>query len=154
MRRTDTASLVIAASPDAIYRAFVTPEALMAWLPPEGMTGRVLEYQFREGGAYRIELAYRDASSAAKTTDRTDVSAGRFVALEPGRRIVQSVEFESTDAAFAGEMIMTWTFEPADGGTRVVIVASNVPEGISQADHDEGLRSSLAQLARYVITAG
>ena len=41
MGRTDTASLVIAAQPDAVYRAFADPDALMAWLPPGNMTGRV-----------------------------------------------------------------------------------------------------------------
>ncbi|KYF81773.1 ATPase [Sorangium cellulosum] len=150
--RTDTASLVVATRPDAIYRAFADPDALMAWLPPEGMTGRVLDYDFREGGRYRIELTYEEAapSGGGKTTGRTDVSAGRFLSLGPGKRIVQSVEFESSDASFAGEMVMTWSFEPLPAGTRITITAENVPPGISQADHDAGLRSSLENLARYL----
>ena len=40
-RRIDQASRVIAASPQAIYRAFIDPEAWTTWLPPEGMTARV-----------------------------------------------------------------------------------------------------------------
>ena len=113
MSRTDTASLVIAAQPDAIYRAFADPDALMAWLPPGNMIGRALEYDFREGGRYRIELTYDEAArpGAGKTTERTDISSGRFLSLKPGRRIVQSVEFESADALFAGKMVMTWTFD-------------------------------------------
>ncbi|AUX40181.1 uncharacterized protein SOCE26_015800 [Sorangium cellulosum] len=124
----------------------------MAWLPPESMTGRVLDYDFREGGRYRIELTYDEAASGdvGKTTGRTDVSAGRFLSLEPGKRIVQSVVFESPDAAFAGEMVMTWSFEPLPAGTRITITAENVPPGISQADHDAGLRASLENLARYL----
>jgi uncharacterized protein YndB with AHSA1/START domain len=116
------------------------------------MTGSALEYDFREGGRYRIALRYDEAApaDAGKTEGRTDVSAGRFLALEPGRRIVQSVEFQSTDAAFAGEMVMTWSFEPTAAGTKVTITAENVPAGISQADHNEGLRSSLENLARFV----
>jgi hypothetical protein len=47
-------------------------------------------------------------------------------------------------------MIMTWSFEAAGAGTRVTITAENVPPGISQADHDAGLRSSLENLARYL----
>jgi uncharacterized protein YndB with AHSA1/START domain len=152
MRRTDTASLVIAARPEAIYRAFADPEALMAWLPPGNMTGRALEYDFREGGRYRIELTYDEAAGpgAGKTTERTDLSAGRFLSVLPGRRIVQSVEFESAHASFAGEMVMTWTFDPLGESTRVTITAENVPAGISKADHDAGLRSSLENLARYL----
>lgn len=150
--RTDRASLEISATPEALYAAFVDPSKLMAWLPPGSMTGRALEYDFREGGRYRIALTY-DASEPAgvgKTTERVDVSTGRFLTLEPGRRIVQSVEFESTDSDFAGEMRMTWSFVPTAAGTLVTITAENVPAGISQADHDAGLRESLENLARFV----
>jgi hypothetical protein len=47
-------------------------------------------------------------------------------------------------------MTITWTFTPADGGTEVTVVAEDVPDGISQADHDAGLRSSLENLAALV----
>jgi uncharacterized protein YndB with AHSA1/START domain len=150
--RTDSASLVVSAGPDAVYGALADPAALMKWLPPGNMTGRLLEYDFREGGRYRIELTYGDDApdTAGKTTGRTDVTTGRFLSLDHGKRIVQSVEFESTDASFAGEMIMTWRFEPFPTGTLVTIRAENIPPGISKADHDAGLRSSLENLARYL----
>lgn len=122
----------------------------MQWLPPAGMTGRGLEYDFRGGGRYRIELRYADETSApGKTTGGTDITRGRFVELVPGRRIVQSVEFESSDPAFAGEMTMTWSFEAAPGGALVTVTADNVPSGIRKADHDAGLRSSLDNLAGF-----
>jgi uncharacterized protein YndB with AHSA1/START domain len=151
-RRTDSASLVVSAPPDVIYAAFADPVALMKWLPPGNMAGRALEYDFHEGGRYRIELTYTDDASgtAGKTSGRTDVTRGRFVSLDRGTRIVQSVEFESADASFAGEMIMTWTFEPVSAGTRVTVTAENVPPGIRKADHDAGLRASLDNLARHL----
>lgn len=150
--RTDRGSLEVAAAPEAVYAAFADPAKLIRWLPPGTMTGRVLEYDFRVGGVYRIELTYGDAAPAAvgKTTSRTDVSKGRFLALQPNRSIVQSVEFESDQADFAGQMIMTWSFDPTRIGTRVTITAENVPPGVSQADHDAGLRASLENLARFV----
>ena len=143
-RRTDSASLEIAATPQQVYAAFADPTVLMQWLPPGEMTGRALEYDFREGGRYRLALTYGDAqaNTVGKTAGRTDVSSGRFLSLKPGERIVQSVEFESTDPAFAGEMRVTWTLAPTTTGTVVTITASNVPPGITQADHDAGLRES------------
>jgi uncharacterized protein YndB with AHSA1/START domain len=36
MGRTDMASRVVAAEPDAIYRALVDPAAVARWLPPRG----------------------------------------------------------------------------------------------------------------------
>lgn len=149
-RRSDTAALVIDASPRTVYQAFVDPVSLMEWLPPSGMRGRALEYDFREGGRYRIELTYESGIGSGKTSDRTDVSAGRFIELIAGRRIKQTVEFESKDPTLAGEMTMTWSFDAAPGGVNVSIVADNVPSGISKAQHDDGLRSSLENLASFV----
>lgn len=150
--RSDTASRVIGASSETIYQAFADPVSLMKWLPPTGMTGQALEYDFRDGGRYRIELRYEDGrpGGSGKTTDRTDVTKGQFVELVPGRRIMQSVEFESSDPAFAGEMTITWLFEFAREGSMVTVTADNVPSGISKADHDAGLRSSLDHLATFV----
>jgi uncharacterized protein YndB with AHSA1/START domain len=150
--RADTASLLITTTPDAIYGAFADADALMAWLPPGNMTGRILEYDFREGGRYRIELTYADDAppSVGKTRSRTDITSGSFLALEAGKRIVQSVEFESADVSFAGHMTMTWAFEAVPAGTRVSVTAEGVPPGISAEDHDAGLRSSLENLARYL----
>ena len=151
-QRTDAATRVVGASPDTIYQAFASAEALMLWLPPAGMSGRALEYDFQEGGRYRIELRYDETLSAGpgKTTDRTDITNGRFLELLPGRRITQSVEFESSDPAFAGEMTMTWSFDTAPEGTRVTVTADNVTNGISKTDHDAGLRSSLENLTAFV----
>jgi len=150
--RTDTATRLVPASPDALYRAFVDPEALIAWLPPKGMSGRVLLFEPREGGRYRIELAFEgDGHEAAgKTTARTDVTSGRFLRLVPGERIVQTVEFDSADPAFAGTMVMTWSFERCAEGTRVTVTAADVPSGISAEDHEAGLASSLENLDRFV----
>jgi uncharacterized protein YndB with AHSA1/START domain len=150
--RVDTAARFVCAAPEAVYRAFVDPSALMAWLPPEGMSGRALLFEPWPGGRYRIELSLlgEGHEASGKTTERTDVAGGRFVELEPGRRVVQTVEFESADPAFAGTMIMTWRLDPAPGGTDVTVTAEHVPSGISADDHPVGLASSLDNLARFV----
>lgn len=148
-RRIDTASRIVSASAEAIYAALVDRDALLAWLPPEGMTGEILEFDPRPGGAFRLALHY-SAPSHGKTTDDTDLVESEFVELVPGHRVVQLVRFRSDDPAFAGTMRMVWDLEPAAGGTRVIILAEDVPPGISKEDHDTGLRSSLENLARYV----
>lgn len=148
-RRIDTASRIVSASAEAIYAALVDRDALLAWLPPEGMTGEILEFDPRPGGAFRLALHY-SAPGHGKTTDDTDLVESEFVELIPGHRVVQLVRFRSDDPAFAGTMRMVWDLEPAAGGTRVIILAEDVPPGISKEDHDTGLRSSLANLARYV----
>ena len=152
-RRTDQASRLIAAPPAQVYAALVDPDALTSWLPPTGMTGRFERFDLRAGGSYRMVLTYEDASSApGKSTADSDVVEGRFVDVEPGARVVQAVDFESDDPAFAGTMTMTWSVSDVEGGTLVDVRADDVPDGISAEDHAAGLASSLANLAAYLAT--
>jgi uncharacterized protein YndB with AHSA1/START domain len=96
-------------------------------------------------------LTYTDKSTAAgKATTDTDVVEARFVEIVPGVRVVQAVDFESDDPAYAGTMTMTWEITPVAAGTRVDIRADDVPPGISAEDHAAGLASSLANLEAYL----
>ncbi len=149
--RIDVASRVIAAPPGAIYTAFLDPDALMCWLPPEGMTGRLEAFEPRAGGIYRMVLSYDSADHATpgKTTAHADVVQGTFVELIPDERIVWQVEFESDAPAFAGTMTMTWSLAARPEGTEVTIRCEDVPEGIRKEDHDAGLRSTLSNLAAF-----
>jgi uncharacterized protein YndB with AHSA1/START domain len=151
MVRTDTASRVIAAAPETVYAALVDPDALTAWLPPDGMSGRFDRFDARPGGSYRLVLTYADAATArGKSTASSDIVEARFVELVPGVRLVQAVDFVSDDPANAGTMTMTWELTPIDTGTRVDIRADDVPAGISAEDHAAGLASSLANLASFL----
>jgi uncharacterized protein YndB with AHSA1/START domain len=151
MPRTDTASRVIAAPLGPVYAALVDREALATWLPPDGMTGRFERFDPGPGGSYRLILTYTDASDApGKATADTDVVEARYVEIVHERRVVQAVDFESDDPAFAGTMIMTWEVSAVDGGTRVDITAVDVPDGISAGEHAAGLASSLAKLADHL----
>lgn len=151
MKRTDSASRVIKASRQALYRAFLDPTALVSWLPPEGMKGHLHVFEPRVGGSYRMSLSYgaADHATSGKTSEHEDVVHGQFVELVPDERVVQRVEFESDDPAFAGAMTMTWSLAVVPGGTEVTIVCEDVPEGIRKEDHDEGLRSTLSNLAAF-----
>jgi len=115
------------------------------------MTGRFERFDARPGGSYRMVLTYADASGArGKATADSDVVEARFVDIVPGERVVQAVDFVSDDPAYAGTMTMTWEIAAVEAGTRVDIVAEDVPDGVSAQDHAAGLSSSLANLADYV----
>ena len=151
MPRTDRGSRVIAASPERVWAALVDPGALLAWLPPGEMTGRFERFEGRPGGSYRMVLTYPDASGApGKATADSDIVEARFVNIVPGERVVQAVDFVSDDPANAGTMTMTWEVTAIGGGTRVDIIAGDVPDGISAEDHAAGLASSLTKLAAYL----
>jgi uncharacterized protein YndB with AHSA1/START domain len=149
--RTDTARRIIHATPEAIYDAFIDPEAQARWLPPAGMTGKFDAFDPRPGGRYCLTLTYSGAhAGAGKSSADADRVAGRFVELIPGERIVQTADFESDDPAFAGTMTMIWSLRLAPDGTEVTIEAFDVPPGISAEDHATGMASTLANLAAFL----
>jgi uncharacterized protein YndB with AHSA1/START domain len=149
-QRVDRGSLLISAPPSTIYRALTDPDSLEEWLPPKGMVARVEHFTPGVGGGFGMVLTYLDASGHGKTSETTDVTNVEFVDLVPDQKIVQRIRFTSDDAGFAGTMIMTWELKPQPEGTLVSVAATHVPPGISPADHEAGLASSLANLAAHL----
>lgn len=143
-------SRIIRARPEELYAAFMDPTALVAWLPPAGMTGRIHEFDARVGGGYRMSLYYPPGESTyrGKTSEKEDRVDVRFVDLAAPRRIVEAVHFDTTDPAFLGEMTLTVTFEQVAGGTEVTLLFENLPPGLRPEDNEAGSQSSLEQLAR------
>jgi len=150
--RVDAATRRVRAAPADVWHAFASAQAMQAWMPPQGMRGEMLAFDFREGGAYRLRLVYEDARHMqGKTSQDADEVEVRLAKLVPERCIVQTCIFDSEDPAFAGEMRMTWTFEHLeDGHTQVSVRCENVPVGIREEDHQAGLASTLANLASFV----
>jgi putative addiction module component (TIGR02574 family) len=148
--RIDQAKRLIRAQPATLYRAFATAHALESWLPPKGMSGKVLAFDFREGGRYRMRLAYEGAHDVpGKSSAHADEVEVRIVKLVPDERIEQAVVFDAEDPAFAGTMRITWTFEAVAQGTEVTVRCENVPAGIRPEDHAKGLASTLENLAAF-----
>jgi uncharacterized protein YndB with AHSA1/START domain len=143
-------SQFIRARPEDVYASFVDPAALLAWLPPAEMTGKMHEFDARVGGGYRMSLFYPSTERVfrGKTADREDRVNVRFVEMEPPRRLVEAITFDSPDPAFSGEMRMTATFEEVPGGTDVTMLFTNLPPGLRAEDNEAGARLSLGQLAR------
>lgn len=142
-------SRVIKASPQQLYDAFMDPVALVEWLPPAEMTGRVHAFDARVGGGYQMSLFYPPSeANHGKTTENEDLVHVRFTALVPPRRIVEAVSFASDDPQLQGEMTITVTFDDVPGGTEVTFLCENLQPGLTAADNELGTRLTLAQLAR------
>ena len=151
MTRTDVASTVVKAPLSRVFEALIDPQALVDWLPPAGMTGRFEHFDARPGGTYRMVLTYSVApAEGGKSDANTDVVEGRFIEIATDDRVVQTVDFASVDPSFGGTMTMTWTVSRVDGGTLVELRAGDVPPGISAKDHEDGMNSSLQNLAAHL----
>jgi len=137
----------------AVYRAMLDPAAVATWMVPSGMTSQVHAFEAHEGGSFRISLTYDTAVGAGKTTAHSDTYHGRFVTLVPNERVVEVVEFETSDPALRGEMTITISLIDAAGGTDVIAVHDRLPPGLSPTDNETGWRMSLAKLAALVESA-
>ena len=151
MPRIDRAVTTVAATPEAVYSAFVDADALSAWLPPGDMTATLSEVDLRAGGGFTMALRYAEApEGGAKTTADTDVSRVAIDELVEGERVVWGVVFDSDDPGIRGRMTMTWTFAALDEGVRIAIDAVDVPPGIDAEAHQQGLEISLANLKAWL----
>lgn len=150
-QHSHSVSRTIRAEPEAIYQAFMNPDVLARWLPPDGATGQIEVFEAHVGGRLRMTLTFRD--SQGKSSENTDTVEARFVDLTGGQRIGLSVEFISDDPRYAGVMTMTWLLRPQPQGTTVTVTADHVPVGIDRTDHEVAMASTLANLARTVESA-
>jgi uncharacterized protein YndB with AHSA1/START domain len=81
--RTDAASRLIRASPTEIFAALIDPAALVTWLPPDGMTGRLEHFDARPGGSYRLVLTYDEPGRTSGSCKPSPSSP--IVPSTPGR---------------------------------------------------------------------
>jgi uncharacterized protein YndB with AHSA1/START domain len=133
-----------------VYRALLDAQAIATWRVPQGMTSQVHVFDPREGGSFRISLTYDTPTGTGKTTEHTDTYHGHFVKLVPNEQVVEVMEFETADPALRGEMTITFTLAEVDGGTDVLGVHDNLPQGVSPADNKIGWRMALEKLAQLV----
>lgn len=150
--RSTQVSQIIHAPREVVYHAFLEPDALAAWLPPDGMKGEVHTFEPREGGKFRVSLTYLNQSDRprGKSSEDTDTAEGIFAELIPNEKVVWLTEFNSDDPNFAGKMTTTWLLKDAIGGTEVTVLSENIPQGIRLEDNEMGSRSSLQNLAAFV----
>ena len=153
-RRTATThtAQVVRARPERVYAAFTDPDALVAWLPPGEMSGKMHAFDARVGGGYRMSLFYppNELHLRGKTSDNEDMVEVRFVELTPPHRIVEAIRFVTTDPTLLGEMTLTATFDAESAGTLVTLIFENLPPGVRAEDNEAGARLSLEQLARWL----
>ena len=116
-----------------VYRALLDASAVAKWMAPDGMTGEVHDFNAREGGAFRISLTYVAPTVTGKKSAHTRTSHGRFVKLVPNKKVVEVVEFDTTDPAMRGRMTITFSLVDSEGGTDLIVVHYGLPPGLSPA---------------------
>lgn len=152
MAQSTQNSKFIRATAETIYHALTDPKSLEVWQAPGNMKGKVHDFDLRAGGGYSMSLFYPDTEkeSRGKTSAKEDRFHATFVELTPPKKIIQAINFDSTDPAFSGEMIMEVMLEQKDSNTEVTFLFKNIPPGIKPEDNEAGTISTLEKLAHYV----
>jgi uncharacterized protein YndB with AHSA1/START domain len=132
---------VLRAAPERVYRAFLDPDAMVKWLPPNGFTGKVHQLDAKVGGAHK--MSFRNF-----TTGKSHSFGGRYLELEPHERIRYTDRFD--DPNLPGEMQTTVTLKKVSVGTELSIVQEGVPEVIPAEACYLGWQESLTLLAKLV----
>jgi uncharacterized protein YndB with AHSA1/START domain len=132
---------VLRATPEKVYRAFLDPDAMVKWLPPNGFTGKVHHMEAKVGGTYKM-------SFTNFTTEHGHSFGGEFLELVPPERIRHTDTFD--DPRLPGEMQTTITLRRVSCGTEVHIVQEGVPAVIPPEACYLGWQESLALLAKLV----
>ncbi len=147
-----SASVFVPAPPRMVWAAFTEPQRLLQWLPPAPMRGEIHRWEGWVGGGYEMSLHYPadQAGAPGKTDALEDRVIVHFTEMHAPHRLVEVVAFVTDDPALKGEMTITTTIDPADGGSTVTMDFDNLPSGLRPEDNDEGARISLAQLAAYL----
>ena len=132
---------VLAAKPEKIYRAFLEPDAMAKWLPPNGFTAKVHHMDAKVGGTYKM-------SFTNFTTGSTIGFGGEYRELIPHERLRYTDNFD--DPNLAGEIQVTVTLKKVSVGTELNIVQEGLPDVIPLEACYLGWQESLRSLARLV----
>jgi uncharacterized protein YndB with AHSA1/START domain len=132
---------VLATTPEKVYRAFLEPDALAKWLPPNGFTGTMHQHEPKVGGVHR--MSFRNF-----TTGHSHAFGGTYLELVPNERLRYTDTFD--DPNLVGEMQVTVTLKKVSVGTEVTVVQEGIPDLIPQEACYLGWQESLQNLKHLV----
>lgn len=132
---------VLRTTPAKLYRAFLEPDAMARWLPPNGFTCTVHALDARVGGTFK--MSFRNFS-----TGNGHSFGGTYLELVPNERLRYTDKFD--DPGMPGEMITTVTMRAVSCGTELAVVQEGIPSVIPVEGCYLGWQESLEHLARLV----
>jgi uncharacterized protein YndB with AHSA1/START domain len=132
---------VLATTPEKLYRAFLEPDAVAKWLPPNGFACTVHHLDAKVGGTHK--MSFRNF-----TTGGGHSFGGTYLELVPNQRLRYTDKFD--DANMPGEMTVTITLKKVMVGTELSIVQEGVPDVIPVEACYLGWQESLENLKKLV----
>jgi uncharacterized protein YndB with AHSA1/START domain len=132
---------VLKTTPEKLYRAFITADALAKWLPPYGFTCKVHQLDAKVGSGFKM-------SFTNFSTGHGHSFGGKYLELIPNERVRYTDKFD--DPKLPGEMVTTITLKKVLVGTELTVVQEGIPDAIPAEACYLGWQESLMQLANIV----
>jgi uncharacterized protein YndB with AHSA1/START domain len=132
---------VLRAAPERVYRAFLDPDAMVKWLPPNGFTGEVHAMDARVGGSHRM-------SFTSFSTGSSHSFGGTYLELVPNERIRYTDAFG--DPNLRGTMHVTVEPKKVPCGTDLTVTQEGVSGVIPLEACTLGWQESLVLLGTLV----
>jgi uncharacterized protein YndB with AHSA1/START domain len=132
---------VLMTRPERIYRAFLDPDAMAKWLPPNGFTGKVHQMDAKVDGSWR--MSFTNFSSG-----NSHSFGGRYLELVPNQRLRYTSVFD--DPNLKGEMVTTVNLRQVSCGTEMDVVQEGIPQVIPTEACYLGWQESLTLLKQLV----
>jgi uncharacterized protein YndB with AHSA1/START domain len=132
---------VLATTPEKLYRAFLEPDAVAKWLPPDGFACTVHHLEARVGGTHK--MSFRNF-----TTGNGHSFGGRYLELVPNERLRYTDSFD--DPNLPGEMTVTVSLKKVMVGAELTITQEGIPDPIPVEACYLGWQQSLENLAKLV----
>lgn len=125
-----------------VYAAWTDPAQLKLWFGPEWVKTRDFFCEVRAGGKFRWDLI--DCNGEEKTI------GGEYREIIPGQKIVFTWKHLDDKAWENRTSVVTLELFDRDGGTEVRLTHVQLPTEASRDDHNEGWKSVLKRLEKFV----
>jgi uncharacterized protein YndB with AHSA1/START domain len=132
---------VFTAPPQRVYKAFLDADAMAKWLPPNGFTCKVHQFDAKVGGTFKMSFTNFSGGNSHSF-------GGEYLELKPHERIRYTDKFD--DPNLPGVITVTVTLKKVAVGTEVNIVQEGIPDAIPVEACYLGWQDSLVNLANLV----
>ncbi len=132
----------IKASRDRVYSAWTDPSELKKWFGPENVKTRDLVADARVGGRFRWDCTDPEGKEVT--------ISGEYRELQPGKKIVFTWRLEEDEDWQNHNSVVTVEFFDREEGTEIRLTHENLPTGPSRDDHEQGWKSVLDKLEKFL----
>ena len=132
---------VLKTTPEKLYKAFITPDAMVKFFPPYGFTGHITKLDAKVGG--ECHMSFTNFGTGKSHSFKT-----KYVEMVPGKLLQYTDTFD--DPNLPGVMQVTVKMRKNLAGTDLEIVQEGIPAAIPADLCYLGWQETLSQLATVV----